>query len=105
MTPTKHTPGPWTTWEAYELSALFAAPVTSCAVRDHSLSPATATAWGNTKEEAEANAKLIAAAPDLARALKMAVAWLQNTNARFDRMPRGIAGTGELKDILERAGY
>lgn len=86
---TKHTPGPWEHWIGGATWGITgpSGAASSCAekaVRDSLIlndctviyiasknNVAPALAFGDTKEEAEANAKLIAAAPDLLEALQI----------------------------------
>ncbi len=69
---TNHTPGPWkkarnsSFWEVVT-------PFQDQLIDEaDEFSPSVAYAWGSTEEEAEANASLIAAAPDLLEALQLA---------------------------------
>jgi antitoxin component of MazEF toxin-antitoxin module len=66
-----HTPGPWMIFESGDIA--------SAAVRtpDH-LVIKSGTVKGQTIAVAMANAKLIAAAPELLESLKIAEAWLNN---------------------------
>lgn len=61
---------------------------------------------GLIDSESEANARLIASAPELLGALKMAIAWLKNTQAREDRAPKGLCEynpMGELEQAIAKA--
>jgi len=69
---TNHTPGPWkkarnsSFWEVVT-------PFQDQLIDEaNEFSPSVAYAWGSTEEEAEANASLIAAAPDLLEACQAA---------------------------------
>ena len=66
---TKHTPGPW---KAARNSAFWEVvkPWPGQTLEEaNDYSPSVAHAWGTTEQEAEANASLIAAAPELLEAL------------------------------------
>lgn len=71
MTSTKHTPGPWESGKAYNTSGgdLWYSVVHSPAKAGTYHTPRAAEALGVSEEEALANARLIAAAPDLLDAL------------------------------------
>jgi len=62
MTEPKHTPGPWE-----DTGGCIIAPVGD---RDNVHGECDASIFGNTPEEAQANACLIAAAPELLKAIK-----------------------------------
>ena len=83
-----HTPGPWTKQGGY----LTIYTLTDCATNAiaHTLHHANSNGSTVTREQAEANANLIAAAPDLLAACKRIEAW-------FD----GCIGRGELRPNVE----
>lgn len=64
MSKVKHTPGPWTLWEE---NGGFNITVPGAVI-------ASRAEWGNRAAESAANARLIAAAPDLFHALKLLLA-------------------------------
>lgn len=66
---TKHTPGPWKPWMTGFDNQSFA-------IGPNGKTPIAKTLGGN-KETNEANARLIAAAPDLLEALKECAAWFE----------------------------
>jgi len=69
----KHTPGNWVVGEGKAARIVYASD--SYAVAD-------ATVWHGGVEEAEANARLIAAAPDLLAALQVTRGqWIHSVNA------------------------
>ena len=74
MSSKQHTPGPWTIVSTFNASDCDGKLLCSIEGADLYL----AEVWGDigSKEEAEANARLIAAAPDLVAACKM---WLAET--------------------------
>ncbi len=62
--------------------------------------------YSKLNQEEQANAQLIASAPELLEKLKMAVAWLKNTQAREDRAPRGLCEynpLGDLEQVISKA--
>jgi peroxiredoxin len=61
---TKHTPGPWTAKEALQYKGI------GWSSSIHANDEFLTDSWGDTKQQAEANARLIAAAPDLLKALQ-----------------------------------
>lgn len=70
----KHTPGPW---KAVRNSSFWEVvyPWPEQSIEDaNKFSPSTAYAWGKSEEEKEANARLIAAAPELLAALQSIIA-------------------------------
>lgn len=70
MTESKHTPGPWTLEDwPHELECMGARLGARAVAGADRISPAVV--WGGIRES-EANARLIAAAPDLLAALKVA---------------------------------
>lgn len=75
MTPSKHTPGPWVV-----KGRLVEAPFRLDLGVAQAIAGMTAGSRGAsqiTVPEAEANARLIAAAPDMLEALKLAKGWLE----------------------------
>lgn len=54
-------------------------------------------------ESNEANAQLIAAAPELLHCLKMARAWLINQKVKMESMPKGLSSFEELEEIITKA--
>jgi hypothetical protein len=87
MKNTKHTPGPWTA-DKYDSEELFiwAKDATICEINDP-----------NSGQEREANAQLIAAAPDLAEAAKDAVDWMAEMGGGHDVYEK-------LIEALQKAG-
>lgn len=76
MSEQKHTPGPWEAWRDEE----------GCwgIIKDNAfLTTAFDPDFGGVEGSAEANARLIAAAPDLLAMLKVAQLWL-DVDGRFD---------------------
>lgn len=69
MSESKHTPGPWI---ASKYSSVVGCPVVN-QIGHVVCNTASAGTFESGKEEAEANAKLIASAPDMLDALKMIV--------------------------------
>jgi hypothetical protein len=86
MSSTKHTPGPWTTPDAYPN----AIQVTSASGWICSLEVNKV----NATEEQKANARLIAAAPELLRVAELAATLNTQTNH---------IGSGMLSELVERA--
>lgn len=80
-----HTPGPWTCWDAHPFGQLWSANIGS-----HSASGGggPAQAYGGDKEEAEANAHLIAEAPSMKADLEMALTELVTLIPRVDARTR-----------------
>ena len=105
----KHTPGPWklpfdgkgSAWQESKYPFLWTSSVTTrpvtrddgqcCAVLGHKC-------YGETQDEALANARLIAAAPDLLAACEAALPYLQEAWKRD-----GIGGQFEMMDALRNA--
>ena len=68
---TKHTPGPWSTWE-FEPRAIAVGPdAGGLAVAEIVSTNAHGITTAQTEERGAANARLIAAAPDLLHALRL----------------------------------
>ena len=94
---TKHTPGPW---KAARNSAFWEVvkPWPGQTLEEaNDYSPSVAHAWGTTEQEAEENARLIAAAPDLLEALQhLMVAHGEQLDYAFQQARAAIAkATGE----------
>lgn len=83
------TPGPWQAQEDLDVLAFKPDGTVLCVV---------ATAWGLTVDEAVANARLIAAAPDLLRAARDAWALIER------EFPPGHARAGPVQEALLSAG-
>lgn len=83
----EHTPGPWSVepYDKYQKDIIIIEP--RCSVDNDDVD----------HEEAEANARLIAAAPDLLEALQAVVAIADRKTVEFDRARTAIAkATGNL---------
>jgi hypothetical protein len=91
MAETKHTPGPWTA----EMGAGKGAWVKG------STGEWSALACGDTDESANANAALIAAAPDLLSACRAALAAFDGSNIRI--AAEYVGAVGELRDAIAKA--
>ena len=73
---TKHTTGPWHTTKPSESNGyVWVNPIDGCCGE-------VATAWSTSQGSAEANARLIAAAPDLLESLEMIVSEADSYTAR-----------------------
>jgi len=90
-----HTPGPWTynginhaVYAVYDESA-------------YSVANCTKNAVGTPEDHADANCRLIAAAPELLAALKRAVPWLGLAAA--ENLQIDCANPGDLLATLDRA--
>lgn len=55
------------------------------------------------QEEAYANGRLIACAPELLEALKMATAWIENSCASMKYMPKGLGSIEDLRSVIKLA--
>jgi len=93
----KHTPGPWHIWEndpkisnSKDYHARISGKDGFC----------LAIAYGQTYEEAEANALLIAAAPDLLEACKAAMLWIDET---FDPIDFPTETVIKLEQAIKKA--
>lgn len=101
MSQNKHTPGPWSYWSGYNHVDKFDSEVTAEG------GDIVIARYNSLIEEGEANAKLIAAAPDLLDALdKM----LDNEEQRdFEKWLRSKAPSGDCSDVqsqwLESSDY
>lgn len=88
MTNTKHTPGPWKAVEHHGAIDVMGVGSGVCRVftdpNQNSLP---------TMPQARANARLIAAAPDLLAALRKAMEWVEHVEAvAWDSIPEGMRG-------------
>lgn len=97
---TDHTPGPWETRKEGDLGATFEnhVPIEACGV--HIASAMDYPGWEHlevTRPDAEANARLIAAAPDLKRDLRSLVTWLREHE---DMLSVHDAGIGDGWEAL-----
>jgi predicted HD phosphohydrolase len=68
---TKHTPGPWSTWEFDARSIAVGPDAGGLAVAEIVSTNAHGITTAQTEERGAANARLIAAAPDLLHALRL----------------------------------
>jgi hypothetical protein len=94
---TKHTKGPWVklTWaKKNDTSKRWHCRIDVKFI----VTDIIATVWGNSREECEANAKLIAAAPELYSAAVKALGLLNNNDAYGDG---GFRADDELRKIFE----
>jgi hypothetical protein len=93
----KHTPGPWTEhkWntEEHQISAL--GGTVALVSHSHSLI---------SDESADANARLIAAAPDLLAACEALLAYANRYSDEMAKVGRGASELGELADSISVAG-
>ena len=93
MQTTKHTPGPW---------AVDGPVASSMSPSRHILSKGCgypAHVFGGSEAEADANARLVAATPDLFEACRAALAYLQATNP----LEHGNPALGKVWGLLESA--
>ncbi len=74
----KHTPGPWKGNLDGPLNEIFQGTISHDSHHDDEI----AVTWGDTAEEAEANANLIAVAPEMFEALSSFVEYLEAANSR-----------------------
>ncbi len=74
----KHTPGPWLTTESTEHWGRVNVTVQAAFTANE-----IATAWQGTTDVNRANARLIAAAPDLLEALNQVMSWIDNWSPEF----------------------
>jgi hypothetical protein len=107
MSETKHTPGPWRVAERYHVHAIVDAKGQDLCYQDHSAytgpgEPAgCVTSRGRSPEELRANARLIAAAPELLAALKDTLCLAE---AYFDALPDdGEAQDHYMASVIEPA--
>lgn len=92
MSATKHTPGPWRYGLAQNYQGFFVAPGNATL---------TLAAVHNYPAHTEANAKLIAAAPDLLEALKKISNWLACSQIAS---PEDMAQSfGDMEDLADSA--
>jgi hypothetical protein len=87
---TKHTPGPWQVKPAAGGNLFICS-----SSRKPSIAGVALTAIGIDREESEANAKLIAAAPDLLNALQGVMDWWMNDTDGAEEMPRELFDDGD----------
>lgn len=97
-TKTKHTPGPWSVDPDFD--AVDDGDYTR-EVFDDPEQRLVATVHGDTAEEAAANARLIAAAPDLLEACKAALAIFDERRDKY--LPRGISDDEFADTVLRPA--
>jgi hypothetical protein len=69
---TQHTPGPWKAVRNASFWEVVTPPPGQTLDQANEYSPSLAYVWGEGEEQAEANARLIAEAPDLLEALRTA---------------------------------
>lgn len=105
------TPGPWSAWEwsvtgptaaaamtaEQSLKGEFGVPNTRVCQAKTTGNKAVALAFGETQDEADENARLIAAAPDLLDALKDALCVLEACVYEFDYV------TGKVRAAIAKA--
>lgn len=97
---TQHTPGPWAVTTVGSCHGIHPAASDNerddiCRVAPHNYHP---NGWQAAKGEAEANARLIAAAPDLLAALREAVEIIEGTGLDATTQREAIAkATGEAR--------
>lgn len=94
MSEVRHTPGPWAYIDATQVAAMGFAPKCVIKAGDKqiaSFSWHTDSPWFPTKAESQANARLIAAAPDLLEALKDVLRIADRATTEFDAARAAIA--------------
>lgn len=94
-----HTPGPWKAVEANtDYSGTFNRILS---ISDAEIAPARA--YGDTEEQRHANARLIAAAPDLLAALESAASWVGQYEELPDHAPAARAMGVVIRAAIARA--
>lgn len=101
MTNAKHTPGPWKYIDATKVAGMQFAP--ACVIQSGDKNIARFSwndnsPWFPTKEESQANARLIAAAPELLEALKGLLADIED----YQRV-NNLGGENNHWQVISRA--
>lgn len=85
---TQHTPGPWKAVRNASFWEVVTPPPGQTLDQANEYSPSLAYVWGEGEEQAEANARLIAAVPDLLEALKAMEARFGCRSSRQEDQPK-----------------
>lgn len=93
----KHTPGPWSVFEHSWCETSIRAPSTDNALCRLDINHATEESQEADEEQMAANARLIAAAPDLLEACQTFAEWLRREDAGFPAETRFKTPEGEAK--------
>lgn len=96
---TIYTPGPWEYWETDIYCQIMAPKSTAYRIADvHSYAPSTN---GPNREQRNANAQLIAAAPEMLEAIKMALSYLNVCH--MANSAGAMIKVAQAQDVLNRA--
>ncbi len=91
-----HTPGPWKVFWAEGKRHMF---IGIGAMDGEGVTDPHFNLWGGTEEQAAANARLIAAAPDLLAACR----WAESALAPFSKDPAEKSGIALLRAAIAKA--
>lgn len=95
---TKHTPGPWqfTSWDVYDIRDERARTIALAIVGEN-------RAGQISSDEAKANARLIAAAPELLASAQEIMSWMDNLNRYYGERPKETGTAQRLYDAIAKA--